>query len=83
MTAERSAQNSAGLLDASSDRMATEDREKGQPVYDDKNRYQVYYKGQTSGMMRSNINPVALKADSMIMQGHRLRPQERRNDFLK
>ena len=33
--------------------------------------------------MRSDINLVALKADTLIAQGYRLRQQEHRNDFLK
>jgi len=38
---------------------------------------------QIARAMRSDINLVALKADALIMQGYRLRPQEHRNDFLK
>ncbi|MDO5560559.1 MAG: ImmA/IrrE family metallo-endopeptidase [Oscillospiraceae bacterium] len=33
--------------------------------------------------MKSDINLVALKSDTLISQGYRLRPQEHRNDFLK
>ena len=45
--------------------------------------YQGYDIGQIERFMRSDINLVALKADSLIIQGHRLRPQEHRNNFLK
>lgn len=33
--------------------------------------------------LNSDINLVALKADTLISQGYRLRPQTHRNDFLK
>lgn len=33
--------------------------------------------------LNSDINLVALKADTRISQGYRLRPQEHRSDFLK
>ena len=45
--------------------------------------YQGYDIGQIARLMHSDINLVALKADSLIMQGHRLRPQEYGRDFLK
>lgn len=38
---------------------------------------------QIARAMNSDINLVALKADTLISQGYRLRPQEHRNDFLK
>lgn len=38
---------------------------------------------QIARTMRSDVNLVALKADTLISQGYRLRPQEHRNDFLK
>lgn len=38
---------------------------------------------QIARALNSDINLVALKADTLISQGYRLRPQERRNDFLK
>lgn len=38
---------------------------------------------QIAQALHSDINLVALKADTLISQGYRLRPQEHRNDFLK
>ena len=38
---------------------------------------------QIAQALQSDINLVALKADTLISQGYRLRPQEHRNDFLK
>lgn len=38
---------------------------------------------QIASAMNSDINLVALKADALIMQGHNLRPQEYRENFLK
>ena len=38
---------------------------------------------QIARAMNSDINLVALKVDTLISQGYRLRPQEHRNDFLK
>lgn len=38
---------------------------------------------QIARALNSDINLVALKADTLISQGYRLRPQEHRNDFLK
>lgn len=38
---------------------------------------------QIAGALHSDINLVALKADTLISQGYRLRPQEHRNTFLK
>lgn len=38
---------------------------------------------QIARTMRSDVNLVALKADTLISQGYRLRPQEHRSDFLK
>jgi len=38
---------------------------------------------QIARAMNSDINLVALKSDTLIAQGYRLRPQEHRNDFLK
>lgn len=38
---------------------------------------------QIAKALHSDINLVALKADTLISQGYRLRPQEHRNDFLK
>ena len=38
---------------------------------------------QIARSMNSDINLVALKADTLISKGYRLRPQEHRNDFLK
>lgn len=38
---------------------------------------------QIASAMNSDINLIALKADTLILQGYRLRPQEHRNDFLK
>lgn len=39
--------------------------------------------GQIAMMMNSDINLVALKADSLIAQGYKFRQQEFRSDFLK
>ena len=44
--------------------------------------YQGYDIGQIARFMRSDINLVALKADSLILQGYPLREQEYRNNFL-
>ena len=38
---------------------------------------------QIARALNSDINLVALKADTLISQGYRLRPQEHCNDFLK
>jgi len=38
---------------------------------------------QIAKAMQSDINLVALKADTLISQGYRLRPQEHNNEFLK
>jgi len=38
---------------------------------------------QIARAMKSDINLVALKVDTLIAQGYRLRQQEHRNDFLK
>jgi Zn-dependent peptidase ImmA (M78 family) len=38
---------------------------------------------QIASALCSDINLVALKADTLISQGYRLRPQEHRNSFLK
>ena len=38
---------------------------------------------QIARELNSDINLVALKADTLISQGYRLRPQEHCNDFLK
>jgi len=38
---------------------------------------------QIASAMNSDINLIALKADTLILQGYSLRPQEHRNDFLK
>lgn len=38
---------------------------------------------QIARTMHSDVNLVALKADTLISQGYRLRPQQHRNDFLK
>lgn len=38
---------------------------------------------QIAAAMDSDINLVALKSDTLISQGYRLRPQEHKNDFLK
>ena len=38
---------------------------------------------QIARTLNSDINLVALKADTLISQGYRLRPQEHRNNFLK
>lgn len=44
---------------------------------------QGYDTQQIAQTLDSDINLVALKADTLISQGYRLRPQEHRNDFLK
>lgn len=38
---------------------------------------------QIARTMHSDVNLVALKSDTLISQGYRLRPQEHQNDFLK
>lgn len=38
---------------------------------------------QIACAMHSHINLVALKGNTLISQGYRLRPQEHKNDFLK
>lgn len=38
---------------------------------------------QIASAMNSDINLIALKADTLILQGHRLHKQEHKNDFLK
>lgn len=45
--------------------------------------YQGMDTAQIARAMNSDINLVALKADALIMQGHRLRAQEYGRDFLK
>lgn len=45
--------------------------------------HQGYDIGQIAAAMHSDINLVALKADALIAQGHCLRAQEHRSDFLK
>lgn len=42
-----------------------------------------YNTQQIAGALNSDINLVALKADTLISQGYRLRQQEHRNNFLK
>lgn len=44
---------------------------------------QGYDVQQIVSAMQSDVNLVALKADTLISQGYRLRPQEHKNDFLK
>ena len=44
---------------------------------------QGYDVQQIASALSSDINLVALKADTLISQGYRLRPQEHTNDFLK
>ena len=44
---------------------------------------QGYDVQQIASAMQSDVNLVALKADTLISQGYRLRPQEHKNDFLK
>lgn len=44
---------------------------------------QGYDVQQIAQAMHSDVNLVALKADTLISQGYRLRPQEHRTDFLK
>ena len=44
---------------------------------------QGYDVQQIARTMHSDVNLVALKADTLISQGYRLRPQEHRNNFLK
>ena len=44
---------------------------------------QGYDVQQIARTMHSDVNLVALKADTLISQGYRLRPQEHNNDFLK
>lgn len=38
---------------------------------------------QIASALNSDVNLVALKADTLISQGYRLRPQEYRDDFLR
>lgn len=38
---------------------------------------------QIACALKTDVNLAALKADTLISQGYRLRPQEHRNDFLK
>ena len=38
---------------------------------------------QIAKAMESDINLVALKADALILQGHNLRPQEFKQNFLR
>lgn len=38
---------------------------------------------QIAQALRSDVNLVALKADTLISQGYRFRPQAHRNDFLR
>ena len=44
---------------------------------------QGYDVQQIARTMHSDVNLVALKADTLISQGYRLRPQEYKNRFLK
>lgn len=44
---------------------------------------QGYDVQQIASAMHSDVNLVALKADALISQGYRLRPQEYKNRFLK
>ncbi len=44
---------------------------------------QGYDVQQIASAMHSDVNLVALKADTLISQGYRLRPQEYKNDFLR
>ena len=44
---------------------------------------QGYDVQQIARAMHSDVNLVALKADTLISQGYRLRPQEYKNRFLK
>ncbi|HBC90114.1 MAG TPA: Zn peptidase, partial [Lactococcus sp.] len=44
---------------------------------------QGYDVQQIASAMQSDVNLVALKADTLISQGYRLRPQEYKNRFLK
>ena len=44
---------------------------------------QGYDAQQIASLMNSDINLVALKTDTLISQGYRLRPQEHQSDFLK
>ena len=44
---------------------------------------QGYNVQQIASAMHSDVNLVALKADTLISQGYRLRPQEYKNRFLK
>lgn len=44
---------------------------------------QGYNVQQIARTMHSDVNLVALKADTLISQGYRLRPQEYKNRFLK
>ena len=44
---------------------------------------QGYDVQQIASAMHSDVNLVALKADTLISQGYRLRPQEYKNRFLK
>lgn len=44
---------------------------------------QGYDVQQIAAALHSDVNLVALKADTLISQGYRLRPQEHRNDFLR
>ena len=44
---------------------------------------QGYDVQQIASAMHSDVNLVALKADTLISQGYRLRPQEYQNRFLK
>lgn len=44
---------------------------------------QGYDVQQIAAVLHSDVNLVALKADTLISQGYRLRPQEHRNNFLK
>ena len=44
---------------------------------------QGYDTQQIAASLNSDINLVALKADTLISQGYRLRPQEHTNTFLK
>jgi Zn-dependent peptidase ImmA (M78 family) len=38
---------------------------------------------QIASALNSDVNLVAIKADTLISQGYKLRPQEHRNDFLR
>ena len=46
--------------------------------------YPEYYDiQQIASVMNSDINLIAFKADTLILQGYHLHPQEHKNDFLR